>query len=273
MDDPENSPAAQHLRDAIYHGDVTRVIQLLDVERAPLSVLNHSTVSQNTSVELLETLVDRGYDINRPGLQNTNEHGRTLIDYPGVLKKEAVVRWLVEHGARLDRGQEEYMVVPMPAPLLETAAVYASVPTFKLLQEHGAKLGRRTLHCAVEYAAGISLDPVADLASPMFDPKKKFGEDRKRLVEMLPFLVNELGLDVNAVDTEKVPRPSGHYGTPLCYAAYNNGVGVVKWLLSKGADPMLGGDEALDAGLMAKAMKNEKVLKVLEEWQQSRKST
>lgn len=161
----------------------------------------------------------------------------------------------------------------MPQPLLEVAAQHASLQTFKLLHEKGAKVGRRTLHCAVQFAAAIKADPAmspnAEWAG--FDPSKKFGRERRRMSEMLPFLVDELGLDVNAIDIEREREPPGHYGTPLCYAVYEKGVAVVKWLLSKGANPQDDAAESrTNAVNLAKALQADKCLEVMEEWQRAR---
>jgi len=87
--------------------------------------------------------------------------------------------------------------------------------------------------------------------------------------EILPYLVDELGLDVNALDTERQgPKPPGFYGMPLCYAVYNDGAAVVKWLLSKGADPrgMADAESRTNAVNLARAFGAEKSLKVIEEW-------
>jgi hypothetical protein len=62
-----------------------------------------------------------------------------LIDYSSVLQIDIMVRWLVDNGTRVDRGKEIYGIIPMQSPLplslLETATVYASVTTFKLLKK------------------------------------------------------------------------------------------------------------------------------------------
>ena len=76
--------------------------------------------------------------------------------------------------------------------------------------EKGAKLGRRTLHRAVEGASS--------------------GETER--MEMVRFLVEEVGCDVNGMDMPEDKRYPAYYGTPLNYAARCPGaVEVVKYLL------------------------------------------
>lgn len=91
--------------------------------------------------------------------------------------------------------------------------------------------------------------------------------------EMLPYLVDELRLDVNALVVRWDAVPSaGHYGTPLTYAAYksDNAVAVIKWLLSNGADPRCGDADAVaDATGMAQASEHQGSLAVMMEWKGS----
>lgn len=177
----------------------------------------------------------------------------------------------------LTHGEEgdDLNVIPMPQPLLEVAAQYASLSTFKLLLKNGAKLGRRTLHCASLFAAAIKADPSVSPTTDWigFRPDKKWGPERKRMSEILPYLVDDLGSDVNAIDIKRREgEPPGFYGTPLCYAVYNDGVAVVKWLLSKGADPHETADPSsrVNAVNLGQALGAEKSLKAMEEWKTSK---
>lgn len=258
----------------VWDADVATVSAILKEENITDLDFPHEGVAANVTVGLLEVLVTHGYDINRAGRPMPSDQSRTLIDYPKVLKKEQVVHWLVEHGAKLDRGQREYNVMPMPPPLLDAAAVNACVSTFKYLRQQGAMLGRRTLHLAVGYAAGIQANP--DAPEDWKGYIIKGGDDRRRVNEMLMYLVDELKLDVNADDwaRQDISRPTGHYGTPLSYAAgHRMGSNVVKWLLSKGADPHLKGDPALDARRTAMSTNSEKVVEVLNDWERTHEST
>lgn len=76
--------------------------------------------------------------------------------------------------------------------------------------EAGAKMGRRTLHQAV---AGAS-------------------SGKPERMEMVCFLVEEMGCDVNEMDMPEDKRYPLHFGTPISYAAYWGGTDeVVKYLL------------------------------------------
>lgn len=267
------------LTNPVMSGDVATVSAILEDGNVSKLQLSHEIVAIGATVELLELLTAHGYDINRPGSNMPSQQGRTLIDYKQVLAKENIVHWLVEHGAELNRGQEDYLMFACPPPLLETAAQWASVPTFKYLKEKGAKLGRRTLHLAVEMAASRKSDPEATPDWKGFDMTKPGANIRLRMREMLPYLVDELKLDINADDfvfedkcgmkKQEISRPPGHYGTPLCYAVGDSsGIKVVEWLLRKGADPKWVGDDDISVRAMAKARTGtEKVLDVLNAWE------
>lgn len=85
---------------------------------------------------------------------------------------------------------------------------------------------------------------------------------------MVRYLVDELGLDVNAVDTvEKMPN---HWGSPLCYAAHTGAdareVGV--FLLERGADPLVRDCwDGFDAFGLAERIGNKGFLEMLREWE------
>ena len=123
-----------------------------------------------------------------------------------VYRSEELLCWCLDHGARVDYSDTEPPGVP---PLLEYVGKGGTISTFKLLMENGAKLGRRTLHRAVEGASS--------------------GESER--MEMVRFLVEEMGCDVNGMDMPEDKRYPAHYGTPLNYAARNAGADVVKYLL------------------------------------------
>lgn len=115
---------------------------------------------------------------------------------------------------------------------------------------HGAQLTRRTLHRAVGAVAGND------------------GDALRTRMAMVEYLVDDLKLDVNALDTEeKLP---GHWGTPLCYAAHNvrGGEEVVRFLLERGADARIRDCWGVcDAVELAAKVGNGGVLGVLREWE------
>ena len=112
-----------------------------------------------------------------------------------------LVAWCLAHGASvLDPPDLNPLSTP---PLLEAAASKASLETFKLLQQHGAKLTRRVLHRAVEAAA--------------YAGGGDGGGERMALVK---YLVEEAGCDVNALDVEAGKQFPNHWGTPMAYAVH-----------------------------------------------------
>lgn len=60
---------------------------------------------------------------------------------------------------------------------------------------------------------------------------------------MLNYLVNELDLDINAMDdiVRVAPDGRGQLGTPLDYATRHRNVAEVRWLLEYGPNPDLTG--------------------------------
>ncbi len=91
-------------------------------------------------------------------------------------------------------------------PLLEAVAGKGFVATFKLLRERGAQLGRRSLHRIVEGAAFAGSEGRAE----------KDGD-------MVRFLVEDCGADVNGRDVREGQSLPNHGGTPAAYAVHANG--------------------------------------------------
>ncbi|KAF2175310.1 hypothetical protein K469DRAFT_702328 [Zopfia rhizophila CBS 207.26] len=263
---------------AVSKGSIPLTTHLLKHENALVSHLSSLTISSSPSIPLLEVLLAHGWDINHQDRKDTLGKGKRLLDR--VLQNEELVRWLVEHGARLD-GEEQDLdrLEDWPAPLLESCAALGSLSTFKFLQERGAKLGRRTLHRAAGAAAAVGAGPGAESTDSEGSRRGEGDDDdaeyRQQRELILRYLVDELGLDVNQMDTD-VPRGHLHYGSPLNYAAKEkNGIGVVKWLMAKGADPAIkstdGGDLAMDAEGYAAAYKCEENLEAIREWMKNNK--
>lgn len=108
---------------------------------------------------------------------------------------EGLVKWCLEHGAKVSDRAEDEDVFRYP-PLTELVAASGTVSIFKLLRANGARTGRRTLHSAATCVNA------ADKAARMV---------------MLRLLVEEAGSDVNRIDTDgQLPN---HCGTPLAYTA------------------------------------------------------
>ncbi|KAJ9414375.1 hypothetical protein QL093DRAFT_2468103 [Fusarium oxysporum] len=168
----------------------------------------------------------------------------------------------------MDGEVDLYEIFPQPAPLLETCAVRGSVATFRFLQSKGALLGHRTLHRAAGEAASFGADPFT--YQEVHD--QAVGDDagaRNERAEMLVFLVDEMKLDINAMDST-VPYRAYHWGTPLCYAAVKEkGAHVVRWLLEKGAQPKVEtAQNVADAEMLAKLTGCTENARILREWKQ-----
>ena len=199
---------------AVSAGKPNIVRYLLDQKDAPLDTLCPTIVSTNPSIELFQVLLDRGWDINQIDLQNSGERLLQL-----VASDMDLVRWCLDHGARVEDAHHDRFPC---LPVLQSAAALGTVETWKLLRARGAQPCVSMLHNAVCSAASAS----------------GCGVDRLPIrMEMVKFLVEELEMDVNAVDAE-APKP-WCFGPPLAYAVKVRKCReeVVRYLLEKGADP------------------------------------
>ncbi|RSL82817.1 hypothetical protein CEP51_004923 [Fusarium floridanum] len=268
---PRNSSYEKFLTSAlsacIENGKLDLVKYLLEQESTPLTSLSPTKVWSKFSIPLVELLIAHGWDINQQAPRGPTDRCRRLVDL--ACHDQDIITWLVNHGARVDGGEYEYEMFPQPAPLLETCALQGSVSTFKYLQERGARLGRRTLHLAAGAAAALGVDPKVEgdgTADASESAMNKEAERKRAKLKMLRFLVEDVKLDVNAMDTD-IPHHARHLGTPICYAASKaNGEAVVRWLLEKGADSSIKNMEGADAEYVAKDHGCEKPLEVLKEW-------
>ncbi|KAF5612461.1 uncharacterized protein FSUBG_1538 [Fusarium subglutinans] len=251
----------------VRHGSIDLVRYLLECEKAPVESLSPLAVAANTSIPLLELLVDHGWDLNKAEAHRFLKRGDKLIDL--VCDDHQLVCWLVEHGARVTDGEVDlYEIFPQPAPLLETCAIRGSIATFRFLQSKGALLGHRTLHRAAGEAASFGANPFTyrEVHDEMTEKESRTRKDR---TEMLVFLVEELKLDINAMDSA-VPYRAYHWGTPLCYAAAKEkGTHVIRWLLEKGAQPTVeAAQNVADAEMLAKLTGCTENERILREWKQ-----
>ncbi|KAI1371277.1 hypothetical protein F4677DRAFT_315076 [Hypoxylon crocopeplum] len=250
---------------ALYRACSPEIIRhLVMIEHAPIDTLSPSVIARSASIPVLDILLSHGWDVNRSG-----NDGETIIYY--VLHDEALVRWLVDRGADIELGDIEYLAngrfIPRPPLLLEACAERGSFASFKILLEKGAKLSRRVLHCASHSAAESGADP----ASPESERWSGEGAEgfarRKERGQILRYLVEEQELDVNQMDSD-IPAQM-HWGTPINYAAKaRHGIGVVKWLLSKGADPTIKGlDSGMDAeGIARTWAQSEEIVDLVKAW-------
>jgi ankyrin repeat protein len=140
---------------------------------------------------------------------------------------EAGIRYLLERGANPSFGAKrnapghitEHRAVMNSGSILNKAASVCSPEIFALLLSHGSDLshdGAIPLHCAASHPPS-----------------------QTSRIPMLEYLVDEVGIDANALDDAiKIADDGrGQTGTPLNYAVKYGHVEEVKWLLDRGADP------------------------------------
>ncbi|CAG8974342.1 hypothetical protein HYALB_00006190 [Hymenoscyphus albidus] len=206
------------------------------------------------STEILEILLSHGWDIN----------ARTIGDTPFLWY---AVCFSHEPPSRDARGsvKDEF---GCPS-ILEKAAANATVETFELLRSKGAKLSRRTLHFA---AAATYKSRVSDEYTES-STEEKFSQ---RLA-MVKHLIETIGIDPNALDQPVGYTLGNHWGTPLCYVAKRlanpkwNTEEVVRYLLSKGADPEMTMDPSgFSARSFATDASNQQMLKLFDGWKARR---
>ncbi|KAF4338953.1 hypothetical protein FBEOM_7129 [Fusarium beomiforme] len=253
----------------VRHGSIDSVRYLLECEAVPIASLSPLTVAANSSIALLELLLAHGWDINKAEADGYLR-GHKLIDL--VCDNHELVQWLVGHGARVTDGEvDNYELALQPAPLLETCATRGSVATFRFLQSKGALIGQRTLHRAAGEAAAFGTDPFADFKEVQDGAIEDNARKRRERAEMLVFLVDEMKLNINAMDA-MIPDRANHWGTPLCYAAVKErGAHVVRWLLEKGAQPTVETvQNVADAEALAQFTGCVENARILREWKRTR---
>jgi hypothetical protein len=226
------------------------IAYLLESTNATLDSASRYISYQSASIPLFALMSNHGWDINQP---DKSDHGRRVLDL--MITNEEYVHWLLDHGAQVNHIE--------PEPVLDLCARVGSLATFKLLQENGAEISRRTLHCAAQAAAACGVEPAE------MQPEGLRPEMRDR-VDLLRYLIEGLKMDVNMLDddSDNPIDTSGHWGTPLGYAASQpQGAGVVRWLLAQGFNPRLGKrGGACNAWWVARVQGNAKVLAALDEW-------
>jgi hypothetical protein len=237
------------LRQSLTAGHISLTRFLLEEKHVSASDLTPQSLPKQLTTELLQLLVDHGFDINKP--ENTRRPGRGGYLLQRICHDKELVKWCLEHGAKVnDIFTDPYSSLP----LLQTVASLGTVPIFKLLSSEGAPLERRILHVA---AGNVGSRPSNDLDGVRF----------KRRMEMMQYLVEEIGLDMNQLDAEE--SMGNFWGTPLCYATRSpfDEAEVVRFLLEKGANPYIKErmDGYHDAFSYAKEANNAKILEVLEE--------
>jgi hypothetical protein len=136
---------------AISLSNIEVVRYLIEQQHASVADIVASTVDTNASIELLQLLVDHGFDINKSTQTPSLRQGPYLLQQ--VCKDETLVRWCIEHGAKLEGMLEDPYY---SQALLQSVAAFGTVSTLKYLLSRGAKLEGRILHCAAERAGARS---------------------------------------------------------------------------------------------------------------------
>ncbi|KAI0411500.1 hypothetical protein F5X98DRAFT_357100 [Xylaria grammica] len=175
--------------------------------RHPSSIYDWATEA------LIDAFLSRGWDINTKGRGVRPEY--RLID--DLVKqrngKEDLARWLIdERSAAINAGRNEPNERD-PPPILEICAAFGSLSMFQFLEVRGAYFSPRILHEAAEMAADVGVDPSEDNCPRASDADSKC---RRTRAELLVYLIDERGLDVNAMD-EYVPPPKMVSHT-VCYS-------------------------------------------------------
>jgi hypothetical protein len=228
------------------------------------------------SLEAMEMLIAHGWDI---------DSRRGPISAPLlwlVVRWHDLVEWCLDHGASVylpgdtpPRDSRGVGQVPRRT-LLEAAAARGSVATFKLLREKGAPFHVGVLHAAVRKAVDLAprFVPAADEC-----PNITWYNERMAMVR---YLVDEVGIDVNAVWW----KPGKCGSTALDYVAYHGWSGrdwkeLVWFLLDRGADinyasvlkdAYYGDVSYLSPLEVALDKSNKQFLKVIQEWQEQQRN-
>ena len=159
--------------------------------------------------------------------------------YRHVIDREEVVRWFFDHGAKLDHSMpfppdEDYnRDLDATCLYLNRAACMSTIGVFDIFLAHGAAR-----------ADSIPLHAAASVPN---------NED------MMAHLI-DIGFDVNGSDDYTKQHPC--WGTPLVYAVRSNAIGNIRFLLSKGADPLKPVD--LTPLELAKRMESTEIVTMLE---------
>ncbi|CAI7585269.1 unnamed protein product [Penicillium pancosmium] len=182
--------------------------------------------------------LEQGWDIDQRGSVFGHEKLR-FLDL--ACKDLDLVRWCLDHGAKIDDGKVDDWAYPC---ILQSAAKRGNVEVYKFLQSLGAQPGPHDLVIAVQRASINYL------------------EDAKGLVR---YFLDDLGWDVNR------EAPHG-WGMPIFRGIgpeISGGDQITRLLLERGADPYHC-HSGMDAFSWAEKMKNNNVLAVLEEWKEGK---
>lgn len=267
---------SQAVRQSIRHNATKVLIYTLDhgAEVPLYSNLALDIEGESPSTEMLEVLLTNGWDINSRIIGSQPFLWGVVLIGDGDL-----VQWCLNHGATAiprdlglesdeDRWKDE---IGCPA-VLEFAARTCTVATFETLRLSGAPLGRRTLHFAAK--AAVKVREEGEERQNISDKERaKLHSER---INMVVYIVEELGVDPNALDQPVGWMLGNHWGTPLCYVTQSNpnwdSSEVVLYLLKKGANPFQktepyagGGHSAFD---LAQRARNQQFIDIVNNWKE-----
>jgi hypothetical protein len=235
----------------------------VDVATLDAEEMMTSDVLIKPSLEVLETLIAHGWDINTRG-----PYGAFFPLLWYVVEYPDLVRWCLDHGAVVAIPEEPPQVNAdgvrsytgrsgeSGLTILGVAASCGTPETFELLRSRGAPLDPLALHYAVNQATinapKEGSDPSAADISCM---------------DMVRYFVDDVKLDVNAVK-HQVGIPCT---TPLCFVARRGMTGqdyrdLVFLLLDHGADLNLGLHHWPNPVACAESSGNSNFLQAVEEW-------
>jgi ankyrin repeat protein len=174
----------------------------------------------------VKKLLARGADANA-----RDEDGLQPLHLPAILRRAALVRLLLDHGADVNGKASEGGGTP-----LMFAAAYGLLPSVRMLLAAGASvdqeddIGRTALAEAVEGITAQDIKPKPEVirtllkAGARITPKVMIAAATEGSVKVLQ-LLQEVGADFSASFD------------PLSAAVYMGNTGAVKWLLRAGANP------------------------------------
>ncbi|KAF2868156.1 hypothetical protein BDV95DRAFT_610125 [Massariosphaeria phaeospora] len=215
FDKENNGPAADEGRSA-----KKMKLTLSELLKTPSSVPQEAA---NVSIGTLDLLLAHGWDINSQGDSGSASSGKPFMW--NVVSNEEMVEWCPNHGASVHPRYPQRC-----PPILEEVADRGTVSIYSRLLRKGAPTTGRLLHLAVE-------------ATTCGDPnKEKDKKEHAARMDIVRYLVDEVGLDINEDDQPKGRQLPMRNGTPICYIPgammLERDTRELTWyLLDRGADP------------------------------------
>lgn len=202
-----------------------------DVTQLPGETIVDSVYEVLPSREVLEILVEHGWDVNNRGPWLS---GTPLLWF--VVGDVDLVHWCLDHGADVDPPDDTPpTAVKIRKPILQCAALSDNIETFEILRARGAPLTYTILPSAVMLASSRAPDRGEE-------PSAHFQSS----LNMIRHLVDVVGCDVNAASHGPNYGSGSMCSTPLCWIACHaagniDATQLICLLLERGGDPYLTG--------------------------------